>query len=94
MKTNVTNYDFHDAFSNVRPDNFSYEGLNALYEYFLEYEDSCDTEIEFDVVAICCEFSEYEDEEEFESQYDMSIKKAYDYTTVIEFDGGIIIQDF
>ena len=60
MKTNVSEYDFRDAFlSSSRKDNFSYEGLTALYNYFIEYEESCDTEIDFDMVAICCEYSEY-----------------------------------
>ena len=58
MKTTISVYDFRDAFQRIRPDNFSYEGLTWLYEYFEEYENSCGEEIELDVVAICCDFNE------------------------------------
>ena len=58
MKTLVSSYDFHRAFEELRSNNFSYNGLDALFEYFEEYEDSTDTEIELDVIAICCDFSE------------------------------------
>ena len=49
---------FHDAFKAVRPDNFSYEGLKALFEYLEQYEEGTDSSIELDVIALCCEFSE------------------------------------
>lgn len=54
MKQTVTIYQFHRAFENCRPDNFSYEGLDMLFNWFEEYEDSCDTEVELDVIGICC----------------------------------------
>jgi hypothetical protein len=39
----------------IRPDNFSYEGLGELFDYF----DSMDPEqIEYDGIAICCDFSQ------------------------------------
>jgi hypothetical protein len=44
--------DFRAGFK-YRPDNFSYEGLGALFDYFKSMGD-----IEFDPIAICCEFSE------------------------------------
>ena len=63
MKQRVNQYDFEQAFrSHGRfggdHDNFSYEALQLLFEYFEELEDSCDTEIELDVIAICCDFTE------------------------------------
>ena len=97
MKTNVSEYDFRDAFlSSSRKDNFSYEGLTALYDYFIELEESCDTEIDFDMVAICCEYSEYKNLKEIQENYTEieSIEDLWNYTQVIEFDSGIIIQDF
>jgi len=96
MKTNVTEYDFRRAFEQSRPDNFSYDGLGALFEYMEEYEDSCDTEIEFDMIAICCEFTEYDNFAELQDNYDYieSMDDLRDHTTVIEFDSGIIIQNF
>jgi hypothetical protein len=59
MKTTVTRYDFERAFADAgRKDNFSYEGLNALFDYFESYEEETGQEIELDVVAICCEYTE------------------------------------
>ena len=42
-----------------RADQFSYEALEALFEYYDEIED-----FELDVIAICCDWSKYEDMEE------------------------------
>ena len=59
MKQTVYAGDFRDAFHNAgRENNFSYEGLGILYDYFMEYEDSTGEEIELDVIAICCEYTE------------------------------------
>jgi len=57
MYINVTETMFKDEFKALRPDNFSYEGLSALYDSFIEAETSGQT-MELDVIAICCEFSE------------------------------------
>lgn len=44
---------FRDGFK-YRPDSFSYEGLGALFDYL----ETMDEDVEFDPIAICCEFSE------------------------------------
>lgn len=58
MKQTVNFYAFHDAFQRIRPDNFTYEGLSILWDYLEEYEDSTGEELELDVIALCCDFSE------------------------------------
>ncbi len=58
MKTTVTLHDFREAFAAIRPDNFSYEGLALLYDFFEELEADTGEEIELDVIAICCDFCE------------------------------------
>jgi hypothetical protein len=59
MKTTVSKYDFVEAFRQYdRLDNFSFEALDLLFEYFEEYEEATGQEIELDVVAICCDFDE------------------------------------
>lgn len=58
MKTQVYLSDFRDAFQSVRPDNFSYEGLEVLFDYLEECERDTGEEYELDVIAICCDFSE------------------------------------
>ena len=79
MKSNVTEYDFRRAFETIRPDNFSYQGLGAMYEWFESYEDDTGEEIELDVIAICCDFCEYtldELESEYSSYVDMPEPEA------------------
>lgn len=59
MKTTVSRYDFERAFVDAdRKENFSYEGLGLLFAYFEDLEESLGEEIELDVIAICCEYSE------------------------------------
>jgi hypothetical protein len=41
-----------------RGDNFSYDGLDALFEYLEEMEDSTGEEMQLDVIALCCEYTE------------------------------------
>lgn len=53
MRQAINFSQFNDAFQAIRPDNFSYEGLRVLFEYFEEYDN-----MELDVIAICCEFNE------------------------------------
>lgn len=74
MKTTVSIYDFRDAFIKVRPDNFSYEALGHLFEYLERMEEDTGEEMELDVIAICCEFSE-DTWEQIADQYDLDLEK-------------------
>lgn len=59
MKTTVSRYDFERAFIDAdRKENFSYEALGLLFDYFEDYEEQTGEEIELDVIAICCDYSE------------------------------------
>jgi hypothetical protein len=59
MKTTVSRYDFERAFADAdRKENFSYEGLNALFDYLESYEEETGQEIELDVIALCCDYTE------------------------------------
>jgi hypothetical protein len=58
MKQTVYLNDFRDAFQKMRPNNFSYEGLEILYDYLEEFYSDASTELELDVIALCCEYSE------------------------------------
>lgn len=58
MKQTVNLYTFRQAFLDVHPDNFSLVALDALYDYLTELENDCGEEMELDVIAICCDFSE------------------------------------
>lgn len=60
MKTTVSLYDFREAFRTMgRAEQFSYEGLEVLFDYLEQYEEDTGEELELDVVALCCDF--YED---------------------------------
>ena len=58
MKQTIDKYQFHREFELMRPDNFSYEAIDLLFDYFEEYEKDTGEELELDVIAICCDFSE------------------------------------
>ena len=99
MIKTITRYEFEDAFnkSDTYKNNFSYEGKKALFEYFEEYEESTGEKIEFDMVAICCEYSEYTNLTELQENYTdiKDLQDLQDHTQVIEMEnGGIIIQNF
>ena len=98
MKTTVTEYTFRHAFETLRPDNFSYAGLGALFEYFEQYEDETGQEIELNVITICCDFTEYENLAEFQANYGddyQSIEDIEGHTIVIRVDDeAFIVEDF
>lgn len=77
MKTIVTLQTFREAFRAIRPDSFSHEGLEILFDYLEEYEDSCGTEIEFDVIGLCCDYSE-EHWTDIAENYDIDLSDCED----------------
>ena len=105
MIDTINKYDFIDRFrsSDSYANNFSYEGLSALFEYLEDYEDDTGEQIEFDLVALCCDFTEYENIQEIRDNYSdiESLEDLEGYTTVIpvyNLDGSLsdrlIIQNF
>lgn len=70
MKQSVSFHQFERAFIDMdRRDNFSYEGLKALFEYLERYEEEMGEDMELDVIALCCEFQEINDDEEAYKEY-------------------------
>ena len=125
MKRTVNQHEFVDAFRKMgRVDSFSYEGRMALFDYLEQLEEDVGEEIELDVIAICCDYSEYDTALEAATEYgfkpnaewlatpaqltaalvatiqddedkeEQAIEWLNDRTTVIQFDGGVIIQGF
>ena len=100
--------DFTKAFEAMRPDNFTYEGLSALYDYLLQYEADTGEELELDVIAICCDFSEdtwqniaqaYDVETDPSESDEENQQRVADYLTdegayVGESGGSIVYRDF
>ena len=104
MKDTIAIHQFRDEMIKDRY-GFSYGGATALYEYFMDLEEDTGEEMEFDPIAISCEFSEYESLKELNENYPdynyypVMSNKLSDYqerTTVIEVSGTqrIIIQEF
>ena len=59
MKITVTESMFKDQFvAYGRGDNFSDAGLSALFDYLEESEKDVGEELELDVIALCCDFTE------------------------------------
>ena len=89
--------DFRQAFLNHdRGNQFSYEGLKALFDYLEEQERDTGEEMELDVIALCCEYSEYKDFQEFKEDYPAvdTMEALKELSTVAEFDGGFLIHAF
>ena len=85
-----------------RGDQFSFEGKKALFEFLNGLSEDTGQDIELDVVAICCDFTEYDSLEEFNRDYSYSIGNDMDsiedieyYTLVVPVNNeSFIIQDF
>jgi len=99
MIRTIDNIEFVDAFRKMgRTDNFSFRGLVALYEYLEMLGEDLGQEIELDVIALCCEYAEYDNLEEFQADYSEDYQTIGDIereTTVIMIDDdSFIIQQF
>jgi len=90
--------EFRNEFNSIRKDNFSYEGLNALYDWLDEYYEEADKGYKLDVIGICCEFTEYDSLRQFNKDYNRgydSIDDIVDDTLLIKIDNNkFIIQNF
>jgi hypothetical protein len=95
MKQTVTLSKFRDAFMYAgRDSSWSHEGLEALYDYFTRLEEDLGEEIELDVVAIDCEFCEYDSVEQLWTDYHNQDEPAQTEDDITEFlsDFGVVIE--
>lgn len=60
MKTTVDFSLFCNSFSDAYNNNFSFEGKRALFDYLSMVERDTKEELELDIVALCCEYTEYD----------------------------------
>ena len=94
----LTTNEFIRAFNEIRPNSFSRLALRALYHYLEERNDEQGTFYYLDVVCICCDFSEYVDFADVQSNYKAldieDLEELRAKTLVIEFDNGLLIQNF
>lgn len=67
-------YQFRDAFRIAgRNDQFSYNGLECLFDYLEEYSEDIGEPFELDVVALCCDYYE-EDAQDIARNYKIDIE--------------------
>ena len=95
--------DFLEEFKKYnREDVFTYQGKKALFEYLNELSESIGQPIELDIIDICCNFTEYNNLQQFMDDYGYTIEDIEDieeiqeHTTLIKINEGkgFIIQDF
>jgi hypothetical protein len=89
MLTTLNLYNFQDAFQSIRPNNFSYDGLEALFDY-LEVLERDIGQIELDVIALCYDYTEYKSLEEYQESYGAYGATSYPTMEAIEHDCTVI----
>lgn len=94
----LNRWQFVDEFKKVRPHNFSYEGLHALFDYLEQLSEDIGSDIDFDPISICCDFSEYDTFKQFQNDYDYidSFDELREKTNVILLGEGdkFIMENF
>ena len=108
MKITLTTYQIAGYLMQDTNAKWSRSGAYALSDYFQEIENDTGEEMELDVVAIRCDFAEYSTAAEAASEYgwqpepdeyddaneSAALSWLQDRTSVITFDGGVIIAQF
>ena len=98
MKQIIGFCQFCDGFPDSRKEQFSYEGKKALFDYLEQLEEDMGQEIEFDPIALCCEYTEYKDIDEFQEAYSGDYETMDDIskrTCIIMIDDeSFLMQDF
>jgi len=93
----ITQHSFIDAFrASSHKENFTYEGLAALYKFI--DETYADSQYELDIIEICSSYAEYTPDE-LESQFSNHgetlgeiVDSLENEHTLIKFKGGYIVS--
>ena len=101
MYIRLSKYAFMEEFRNMdRYEQFGYDALSALFNYFEYEEEITGVEAELDVIAICGDYTvstpkEVRDEYDLDEDTDV-LEYLMDNTTVVEEldDGRILYQSF
>lgn len=105
MKQTITEYQFVESFRHAgRETQFSVPARRALFAHLEDFEESTGTELELDPIGICCEFAEYPCALEAAKAYgyrdgvdskdESPLEWLQNQTQVVEFDGGLVVQQF
>lgn len=91
----VTEYDFINDLMSDNYSNWSYEEARALYNYYNDLAEDLNENIEFDRVAIRCDWSSYKNYNEALEAYGLdSIYELQENTTIIDLKDSILMIDF
>lgn len=79
-----------------RKDQFSHEAKMALYEYLIDCEgDDLASQLELDVIALCCDYSEDAIENVLKEYNLESLEELQNQTVVIWDDGtNVLYQNY
>ena len=102
MKQRINSFDFVNAFkkSDTYKNSFSNLGLYYLYKHLENYEEETGEELELDIVAIACEYTEYEDINEAVNEYQIGYQELQHSTDIINIYDvnqkviGVILRNF
>ena len=102
MYTTINFSQFCDKFRDMnRDNNFSYGGKRALFNYLDELEEAKGRKIELDVIALCRDFTEWDNLEEFKKEHNVefdieTVDELLEHIMVIKIEGeeGFITQNF
>ena len=107
MYQKLTTREVADALRQDQYGAWTYGGALALAEYVEAMEEDMGQDLELDVVALRCDYTEYNNAIDAVENYDYApegdteeemeadaLRWLEDHTTVIPFSGGIVIQSF
>ena len=105
MKTIVSEFQFIDSFRLCgRETQFTVPARRALFAHLEDYERETCFELELDPIAVCCDFAEYPSalvaaqaygyRDGVDSKEESALEWLQNRTQVVEFDGGLVIQQF
>jgi hypothetical protein len=78
MYHTIDRFGFRNAFEIMRPNQFSYHALDALFDHLEQWEEDTGEEIELDVIAICCDYCEYDSIRDAAEAYGISVTDRQD----------------
>jgi hypothetical protein len=84
MKQTIGLSQFQDAFKAIRPTNFTWWGLEVLFNWIEQQEQDTGEEQELDVIALCCDFTE-STYEEVMNDYNLTLHSDWCYMFLVQF---------
>lgn len=103
MKNTIDFYEFRKGFEDMDRDYYSNDAYEAMFDFYESIGEDTGKEIEYDVIAICGEWSEYtleeiaenfgyecerEEDEDDDEYIQRLIREIEDNTAMIELDNG------